>query len=190
VLNGTSSAGKTTLARAFVEARAAAGECWILVGIDDFTGKLPWQWFDIGSVRGPYGSVGLRFHPTEDGLVASAGPVAARAYAAYRRCVAVWARQGFDVLVDEVVFDGATALDWSDALAGLDVTWVGVHCDPDVAEARERARADREPGLARGMARVAHEHVRYDAELDTTDTPVDGLVAALARIVEEHRGNN
>ena len=61
VLNGTSSAGKTSLAEAFQELRAAAGECWVVFGIDDFMAKLPRR-VDRRSTRGP-----VRRRPTACG---------------------------------------------------------------------------------------------------------------------------
>ena len=41
LLNGTSSAGKTTLAAQLQADLATHGECWIVIGIDDYLGKLP-----------------------------------------------------------------------------------------------------------------------------------------------------
>jgi len=46
VLNGTSSAGKTSLALAFQDLRARRGDCWVVFGIDDFIPRLPRQWAD------------------------------------------------------------------------------------------------------------------------------------------------
>jgi hypothetical protein len=43
ILNGGSSAGKTTLGTAFRDQRAADGDFWLLIGIDDFLAKLPWR---------------------------------------------------------------------------------------------------------------------------------------------------
>ncbi|MDQ3145503.1 MAG: hypothetical protein M3R01_00975 [Actinomycetota bacterium] len=43
-LNGTSTAGKSTLAAAMQHQFAAQGQCWVILGIDDFLGKLPAPW--------------------------------------------------------------------------------------------------------------------------------------------------
>ena len=49
---------------------------------------------------------------------------------------------GAAVIADEVFLEGATSQDrLAAALHGLSVVWVGVHCDPDVAETRESQRA-------------------------------------------------
>jgi chloramphenicol 3-O phosphotransferase len=179
IVNGASSVGKSAIVRKFVDSRAAAGDCWIAVGIDDFIAKLPWQWFDIPKRRGPFGRDGLRFEGSAERMVPTVGDLGARLFAVYRRVVATWARGGFDVVVDEVTFDREAAADWNEALEGLSVTWIGIRCDPDQAAARERARGDRVIGLAHGLSAVVHEHVVYDLELDTTRATPEELVRDL-----------
>jgi chloramphenicol 3-O phosphotransferase len=163
--------------------RAAEGDCWIVVGIDDFNAKLPWQWFDIVKVRGPYGDEGVRFEQSDAGMVPLVGPVGRRLFAVYRRSVATWARQGFNVLVDEVTFDAEAARDWDEALAGLPVSWVAVRCDPNIAAERERARGDRVLGLATGLSAVVHEHRTYDYEIDAGSASPEELAVQLAELL-------
>jgi chloramphenicol 3-O phosphotransferase len=55
-------------------------------------------------------------------------------------------------------------------LKGLDVLWVGVHCDPVIAAGRELARGDRVTGMAALQADVVHQGVAYDIEVDTSRT--------------------
>ena len=184
MLNGSSSAGKSTLAQRLVEARAASGECWIHVAIDDFNAKLPAPWFDLITFTGPYARDGVRFERSPEGLVVTVGDVGRRLFATYRRSVALWARQGFDVIVDDVTYDEDAAKDWEDALAGLAVRWVAVRCDPAVAEERERARGDRVVGLARGLSEVVHQHVQYALELDSTATDAAALADELGRFID------
>jgi len=67
------------------------------------------------------------------------------------------------MIIDEVFMGGRSAQErLAAALSGVPVVWVGVQCDPDVAEARERARVDRVPGMARLQAGRVHEGVVYD----------------------------
>lgn len=179
VLNGPSSAGKTTLALAFRHARAAAGDCWLVLGLDDFNDVLPHQWVRAGDHRGPHADDGLVIDPSAS-VPVRVGELGRRLFAAYRRTVALWARHGFNVVVDDVCFDEEAARDWHEALAGLDVTWVAVRCAPEVLVAREAARGDRLPGLARALATDVHRWAPVDVELDTTDATVDELCARLA----------
>ena len=65
VLNGTSSAGKSTLASALQARLAEAGECWIVMGIDDFLGKLPWAWVTYGDHVGEHADEGIAFEMVE-----------------------------------------------------------------------------------------------------------------------------
>ncbi|TDC10393.1 hypothetical protein E1265_31300, partial [Streptomyces sp. 8K308] len=84
---------------------------------------------------------------------------------------AAMAGAGGRVIVDEVFLGGAESQRrWTTALGGLDVLWVGVRCDPAVAEAREAARGDRVGGMARTQAELVHRGVVYDLEVDTTRT--------------------
>ena len=182
ILNGVSSAGKSTLAAGFSDSRTELGELWLVMGIDDFLAKLPAAFFKGGDHVGAFSDDGIRFEPTgdPDGSVAvRAGAAGQRLFAAYRRSVAACARAGFDVLVDEVAIDDIAVTDWADALAGLRTTWIAVRCDPDVAAERERLRGDRFEGLARGQANVVHRSALYDFEVDTTITPPEQLVAQL-----------
>jgi chloramphenicol 3-O phosphotransferase len=171
ILNGASSAGKTTIAASFRDRRAVDGELWVLIGIDDYLSKLPVEWLDLGLPGGPgaRASDGLGLRPAADGLVLHVGPVCRRLLRAYYGAVAVAARAGLNVLVDEVVVDETAWHDWQAVLAGLSVVWVGIRCSREVAEAREQRRGDRPPGMTRAQVWTVHEHARYDAEIDTTE---------------------
>ena len=68
------------------------------------------------------------------------------------------------------------------ALHGLPVLWIGVRCAPEVAEARERSRANRVGGMARLQATRVHQGVVYDLIVDTTATSA----ADCARTIAAH----
>jgi chloramphenicol 3-O phosphotransferase len=81
------------------------------------------------------------------------------------------ARSGAGVIVDEVFLGGAASqARLRSAFDGLDVLWVAVHCDPDVATAREANRPDRVGGMAALQAATVHQGVLYDLLVDTTRT--------------------
>ena len=184
VLNGTSSAGKTSLALAFQELRAACGDCWLVFGIDDFLAKVPRPWIEIDALRGPYAEEGVRLERVGDAARFVIGEQVRRLLTAYRRSIAEVARSGLNVVVDDVMIEHHEWDDWRAALADLDPVWVGVRCDIEVAVQRERARGDRVQGLVRGQAATVHRHPVYDLELDTTtESP-----AALARQLDAYLG--
>jgi chloramphenicol 3-O phosphotransferase len=181
ILNGPSSSGKTTLATAFRAQRAAAGELWLLTGIDDFLAKLPWEWTGVGPEKGPFAAEGVRFEVTDRGLEVRLGSEGRRLIRAYQLGVVAAARAGLNVIVDEVVIDQTSSEDWTTSLVGLHVVWVGVRCSLDVAERREQSRPERFNGLTRGQAATVHRYAKYDFEIDTTTRSESEVLADLTR---------
>ena len=182
VLNGTTSAGKSTLAAELQAQLAALGRCWIVLGIDDFLGKLPAAWvgyFDDGRHAGD----GIRFERAGREVVLRAGPVGRALLTGYRNAVVAVVRSGVDVIVDEVVLDEEAWATWASGLDGIDAFWVRVDCPVDVCEQRERARGDRLTGQARSQARFVHRFPRYDLAVDTSASTPAELAATL---IEAH----
>nr|WP_311132443.1 chloramphenicol phosphotransferase CPT [Nonomuraea gerenzanensis]SBO93242.1 putative chloramphenicol 3-O phosphotransferase [Nonomuraea gerenzanensis] len=155
VLNGGSSAGKSSMARSL---QAVLPEPWLSISIDDLVDAMPaaMQAVDTG------------IEITSDGEV-NVGPDFRRLQLAWREGIAAMARAGAPVIVDDVFLGGPSSQkEWREVLSGLDVLWVGVRCDSAVAAERELARQDRPQGMAELQAEVVHQGVRYDVEVDTT----------------------
>lgn len=157
VLNGGSSSGKSGIARCL---QAVLPDPWLTVGTDMFVETLPpsMSASDGGITLGPDGTVtvGQEFRALEAAWIAG---------------VVTMVRTGARVIIDEVFLGGAASQRrWLDALAGLDVLWVGVRCDGRVAADRETARGDRVAGMAAAQADLVHEGVAYDIQVDTTNT--------------------
>jgi chloramphenicol 3-O phosphotransferase len=182
ILNGGSSAGKTTLAGAFRDRRSAVGDFWLVTAIDDVLAKLPADFREAGSERGAFASDGVRFETTARGLEVRVGPRGRQLFGAYQAGAAAAARAGLNVIVDDVMIDRTHFEGWIDVLSGLDVVWVGVRCSADVAEAREALRRDsRYAGLARTQADLVHRYTGYDFEIDTTTRTPDAVLSDLVR---------
>ena len=155
VLNGGSSSGKTGIARCL---QAILPRPWIRFSIDDLIAALPPSLLEAGD--------GLAIG--QQGEVAVGGAFA-EANAAWLAGVAAMARAGARVIIDDVFLGGGSSQERTRAsLAGLDVLWVGVRCDPDIAAAREAARGDRVTGMAALQAKMVHDGVAYDVEVDTS----------------------
>jgi chloramphenicol 3-O phosphotransferase len=153
ILNGGSSAGKTTLGRKLQSSLAGS---WLLLGIDLFIWTLPAEMISDPD--------GLLRH---EGVI-TRGRCFMSLWAGYQVAVAALARSGVDVLLDDVMLEGvADQRRWDDALHDLDVYWVGVRCAAEIAAEREAERGDRPTGIARHQAVSVHEGVRYDREVDT-----------------------
>lgn len=161
VLNGGSSSGKSTLARALQHRLC---EPWLSIGVDTLVDAMPGEGIDI----------------CEDGAV-EPDDTFARLEKAWMAGVAAMVEAGAKVIIDDVFLSGRESQDrWRRALTGLEVLWVGVHCDATTAEARERDRGDRVAGMAAKQAETVHEGVRYDLEVDTTETDPERCARVIA----------
>jgi chloramphenicol 3-O phosphotransferase len=154
MLNGASSSGKTTLARAL---QAAMPGPFLHVASDQLTGMLP-----------PRGAEGGPFDWWHQ--------VRPRFFDGFHRCLPALAGAGNDLIVEHIIEFAAWRAQLADLLAGLDVFLVGVHCDLDVIDRRERQRGDRRLGEGRTHVLVdgIHTFGPYDLAVDTTAgvTPV------------------
>jgi chloramphenicol 3-O phosphotransferase len=154
VLNGGSSSGKSGIVRCL---QAVLPDPWLALGVDDLVDAMP------AVMEG-----GIEFAP--DGGV-SVGPAWRALEAAWMAGVAAMAHAGARVILDEVFLGGADGQRrWQQVLTGLNVLWVGVYCDADVAAGREIARGDRTRGMAAQQAEIVHKGMAYDVEVDTTHT--------------------
>ena len=140
VLSGTSSAGKSTVASSLQAQLADVGECWIVMGLDDFLGRLPWAWVTYGDHVGEHADQGIEFAMVDGEVECRIGPVGERLLVGYRGAVAAVARAGINVIVDEVLLGEGDWKAWQEQLGGLDVLWVAVIPDLDVVEQRARPR--------------------------------------------------
>lgn len=191
VLNGSTSSGKTTLAKTLQARFASAGDCWIVIALDDFFPKLPADWFRIGSHVGAYAEQGIVFEMIDGEIERRIGPIGVAMIAAYRGAVASAARAGLNVLVDEVLLSEEDWVGWTDDLQGIDVFWVAVEPALAVLEARERDRGDRVIGMARAQYPVVHQFPAYDARVDTgaldPEAAADAVIAARTEVRREAR---
>ncbi|WP_443071991.1 chloramphenicol phosphotransferase CPT [Streptomyces sp. NBC_01477] len=167
VLNGGSSAGKSSIARSL---QAVLPDPWLAFSVDDFVDALP------ASMTGADGGIGI----SQDGEV-TVGAEFRALEAAWITGIAAMARAGARIVVDEVFLGGADSQQrWLQALAGLRVLWVGVRCEPAVAAAREAARGDRIAGMAALQAESVHQGVVYDLEVDSTHADPTACAQAIA----------
>ena len=169
VLNGSSSAGKTSIACALL---AQLPGLWLTLGVDTL----------VVALGGPgHERLPISFSPTGE---VSVGAAFREAEMAWWAGVAEMARGGVGIVLDEVFLGGGVSqARLAAALAGLEVLWVGVRCPADVAATREASRADRVPGMAATQAALVHRGVHYDLEVDTSrDDPARCAAAIAARV--------
>ena len=168
LLNGTSSAGKTTLAQAMQRIWPRPLQT---IALDQFRDGMAGRYRGMNARDGEAGALGLNVVPVNgaDGPLTTLhfGDVGRRTLAGMRRAIAAFAATGIDVVVDDLLLEPAFLRDYLVALAGLNVTFVGVRCALAVVNEREAARPGRFPGTAAGHFHAVHAHGAYDIEVDT-----------------------
>jgi chloramphenicol 3-O phosphotransferase len=172
VLNGPSSAGKSSIGAALQ--RAWDGPL-LVTGIDSFLAGFPEHLFSLPGDDGLPGPAtrGVHVIPGQGpapSWVPSLGLDGLLLMRAAHRAWRAVGEAGLDQVIDHVILDAATRDDAREVLAGPDMLWVGVHCDVDELIRREIARADRFRGFASGTAAQVHDGLTYDLTVDTTDS--------------------
>ncbi|HSI61703.1 MAG TPA: AAA family ATPase [Candidatus Saccharimonadia bacterium] len=144
VLNGTSSAGKTSIAKAI---QKLSPEPFIHISLDDFTEMFRWDAIDNADLRRECHRHSISsFHQSMRVLLAGQ----------------------FPGVIDHVFEQDAWYEGCLTALAEHDILVVGVHCPLKVVRHREVARGDRRIGLAEYQLPIVHKNRRYDLEVDTS----------------------
>ena len=166
MLNGSSSAGKTTLAQAI----AALSERPVQhISLDQFRDGMAVRFRGMNARAGEPGARGLNVVPIAGGKQTALrfGDVGRDTLRGMRRAVAAFATVGIDVVVDDLLVEPAFLADYLEVLPGQAVTFVGVYCDLATVAGREAARPGRFPGTAAAHWATVHDGCRYDVEVDT-----------------------
>lgn len=170
ILNGVSSSGKTTLAKAI---QKYGEDIWLHVAMDNFIAMLPdgrefdREWFPVTEVE--RGEETLPYIGN--------GPAGESLLTQMRQLVENLAGAGFNVLVDEVA-EAAVIADYRRRLGGSCFV-VKVDAPLSELERRERERGDRMVGLAREQSSRLHLGIEYDLEVDTHSHTPDQLARAV-----------
>jgi len=156
LLNGASSAGKSTLARA-LQAQLKSPfwhwsiDHWLAAGVLPrerlASGEFDWQ-----AMRPAF-------------------------FDGFHRSLPALAGAGNDLIVEHVVETAGWMRSLVDLLAPFDVFYVGVRCPLPELERRERQRGDRRVGSAREDEARTHGFGEYDIEVDSTRAAPDQLAA-------------
>ena len=170
LLNGSSSSGKTTLAIMLQQLLRAPYQH---IALDQFRDGLPGRYRGFNSPEGTTGADGLNIVPTdlsgESVTAVRFGGHGHKLLKGMRRAIASIAREGLNVIIDDLLFEESFVEDYVRVLVGFDVTVVGVRCALDVVTRRESERPGRFPGTATWHFEKVHEHMVYDVEVDTAN---------------------
>jgi chloramphenicol 3-O phosphotransferase len=171
LINGASSSGKSTVARAL---QKRLDETFLVASVDTFVHNMldmerhiafdppadsPMQdWFNLHTLD----DTGQR------SLMLEPGTLAKRFIFGMHAAVAGFVSVGNNLIFDDVLYDPAYLENYVRLLNPANVLFVGLRCPLDVLEQRERARGNRAVGHARGHFHLVHQHGIYDLEVDTS----------------------
>lgn len=159
LLNGASSAGKTSILQALQEVLDAP---YLNAGIDKFIFMLPDRYLE----RPLWDEVLGR--TTQAGPLGQPGPLGSQLMAGMHQAIATLARAGNHVIVEHVLVEPGWLRECAQLFCDLPTFFVGVRCPLEILEARERARDNRTFGQARAQLAAVHTPGVYDLEVDTS----------------------
>ncbi|MBA3814478.1 MAG: hypothetical protein H0X26_08365 [Alphaproteobacteria bacterium] len=165
-LNGCSSSGKTTIAKAI---QYLANAPWLLWGIDTFFQSMPPPYVGFGEKA----NEGFQFVADQDEhgpiMCIHSGPLGEAIVKSIPKVVKTLADDGLNIIVDEVLFEDTCLKYYVRALSNHTVYFIGILCDLNAMEEREILRGDRALGLARAQVARVHGPTRsYDLTVDST----------------------
>lgn len=174
-INGPSSSGKTTLAKALQQ---AFDQPFVHVGLDRVIGMMPEKVNNWEGESAPLGfswkhSLDETGHPIQE---IQTGPFAIKMVQTFMAIVLTMAKMGHYVIIDDVSLGKGQVDLWKEALRGYNVLWIGINAPLKVLEAREKARSNRINGSARAQYFQVHNDVAYDLEFDTSKDSLETMV--------------
>ena len=184
-LNGSSSAGKTTLA---IMLQQLLDEPYQHIALDQFRDGMPGRYRGLNSPTGSPGDSGLNIVPMEKNgeqlTHIRFGDHGEQVLSGMRRAIAAFAQAGNNVIIDDLLFKPSYLHDYAVALDGIPAWLIGVRCDLDIVNEREGQRSGRFPGTATSHFHEVHAHnAGYDLEVDTSaTTPKECATAIIERL--------
>ena len=158
LLNGPSSAGKTTLAW---ELQTNAPSYWYWLPLDYFLDAVPSQLWDSDENEG-----------------------FSIAFNLYHDCIKLISDQGKDIIVDTVMYSEDSFLSFVNKFAEYPVIMVKVICQIEELNKRERERGDRDIGLAANQFKHMESQTKYDFIVDTHAKSTDECACLIIELLE------
>ncbi|CCN82925.1 putative Chloramphenicol phosphotransferase-like [Vibrio nigripulchritudo SFn27] len=182
-LNGPSSSGKSTIAKALQSQLAGY---YLHIGIDTFISMMPDKANSLGDETQHADGFYWEKECLEgrDVFRVRKGQYGIQVNDAYRTTVKHLVESGLKVIVDDVADGNEEITLWRDVLKGKDCLFVGVICEESLLEQREKSRGDRKLGSAREQLRRVHKNVEYDMWVDTSKESTDTIALKIGAKVE------
>lgn len=171
IVNGGSSAGKTSLCHAF---QNLACEPYFLLGIDMFWFTMPPKEIDLETVSSNYYSwcqeespEGLKYFRILPGHLLN------EIMLARYKAMTAYLDRGLNIIADEVFWSCDWLLESLRCFAPYTSYYVGVYCQDSEMSRREVQRGDRYLGWARGSQIYSHKELIYDLSFDNTNMSIE-----------------
>lgn len=182
-LNGTSSAGKSSIAN---QLSGQLPEPYLKVGIDWYFGCLNPKFFE----HGVNADQGYKFVSITDAhgpkTTVEKGPLAIRLDNAAHLAMKVFLQHGFNLIVDEVLLDDETFRSYLSIFQDQTVYFFAIKPPLEIAQMWEAARGDRLLGLARGLYDAVYTNKSYDLEIDSSKHTPEESAKIIIDYIKRH----
>lgn len=165
-LNGTSSSGKTTIAKMLQDKLAKP---YMYISLDNFFYFYPER----------------TLKPTNEEDMEIFRRLIPKVVTGLHNSVAGLSKAENNLIVDHVLEQDGWLQECIHKWSGLDVFFVGVKCSLEVLEQREKNRGDRNAGLAKYQYDRVHKNCLYDLEIDTSILKPEECVTKIIAKAEE-----
>jgi chloramphenicol 3-O phosphotransferase len=186
LLNGTSSAGKSTLSKALQD---VLDEPYLHTGIDHFLHSMPTTIFRYSPDPADVEANGwvLYFRDGEMIELPSIGPAGLQILLGMYEAIAAYSRAGNHAILDDAIYDPRVLRAAIEALQGLPVLFVGVRISLEDAIQREIERGDRALGAAGVFYHAVHTNAVYDIEVNTSEHSPEECARQIKAALRERR---
>ena len=173
LLNGPSSAGKTSIANKLQEANKYN---FMQIGIDKVISMMPDHlndWTGKQSTEGFWWQINLDKNGNTYSKI-MLGEFAEKVSNSFFSMTKALLDDGHNVIIDEVCLDQKKAKNWQKILNNFDTYYIGIIANLKELEKREKIRGDRMIGSARSQVEIVHTvGFKYNLMIDTTENTIN-----------------
>lgn len=188
LLNGASSAGKTTLAKKLQD---WLPEPWFHIALDQFRDGMPGRYRGLNAPQGTNGSMGINVVPlTRNGKQLTAvcfGDIGQKMLRGMRASIPAFIEAGNNVIIDDLMLTPDALDHYVQCLKDYWVLFVAVYCPLEILNEREAARPGRFPGTAESHHETVHERCSYDLEVDTSRFSANTCADLIANYLAQNK---
>jgi chloramphenicol 3-O phosphotransferase len=170
-LNGTSSAGKTSISNELIQ---ILEEDFIYLSVDNA----------IAGVNDMLMSMFSK-HITREEIrnIENEEKIENSVISLFHHYIMAFAMIGKNIIVDHVLIEKTWLEECVKLLHNTRTFYVGIHCPLDELERREIERRDRPIGLAKAQFEIVHKHSRYDLEVNTNNTSITECAKIIKKFI-------